>query len=122
MIKLDDKSYIVGVWFSSNPISNDNWLACIIRKPDNPKEHLGWYRFRYSKSADPFSGEDEKNWFQIGFNENMKEDDFIDVMNEAQARIEEGYPEQDCVIVKGDLKKLIELTKDKPWMHCMVKH
>jgi hypothetical protein len=32
MIELDDKSYIVGMWFSSNPKTNDDWMACVIRE------------------------------------------------------------------------------------------
>jgi hypothetical protein len=41
-IEINEKSYIVGLWFSSDPITENNWLACIIRDPENPKKYKGW--------------------------------------------------------------------------------
>lgn len=116
-IELNDKSYIVGFWFSFNPISNNNWLACVIKDPDDPMKYKGWSRFRYVKDDKIWDGEDEKSWCTFSSKENATEDDMIEVMNSAQKEIEEGYPEKDKVIVKGDIHKMMKLSKGKEWMH-----
>ena len=51
MIELDDKSYIVGMWFSSNKKTNDDWMSCIVRDPKDPTRFKGWSRFRTTKDA-----------------------------------------------------------------------
>jgi hypothetical protein len=116
-IELDDKSYIVGVWYSSDPETLNNWLSCVIRNPDNPKTFKCWSRFRYVKGDKIFDGEDEKNWTTFISNEGHSESDLIALMRDAQEEIAPGYPDKDKIIVKGNLEKLMRLAKDKDWMH-----
>lgn len=116
-IELDDKSYIVGLWFSSCPKTENNWLACFVRDPENPKRYKGWSRFRYSKGTEVFNSEDEKSWTTLYSDENKTEQDILKFMKLAQDSIEEGYPDKDKIIVQGDLKKLMKLSENKHWMH-----
>lgn len=116
-IEINEKSYIVGIWFSSNPITENNWLAGVVRDPENPKRYKGWSRFRYVKDDKIFDSEDEKKWTDFTSQEHHTEQDMIDFMDLAQVRIEEGYPDKDKIIVKGDIKKLVELSKGKEWMN-----
>jgi hypothetical protein len=117
MIELNDKSYIVGIWYSSCPKTYNNWLACAIKDPENPNRYKIWSRFRYAKGDKIFDGEDEKSWTTLYTKENIQESNVIDNLNEGQLAIKEGYPEMDRIIVKGELKKLVKLSKDKEWMH-----
>lgn len=120
-IELSEESYIVGVWYSSCPKTNNNWLACFVKNPENPKKYKGWSRFRYSNGPEIFDGHDEKSWTALSSNdENKTDEDIIEFMDKMQNLIEAGYPEKDQIIVKGGLEKLIELSKDKPWMHMRV--
>lgn len=116
-IEINEKSYIVGFWFSWCPRTNNNWLACAIKDPDNPKKYKAWFRFRYIKDDKIWGGEDKKNWFTFTLQENQTDDDVINIMTLAQKEIEAGYPEKDNVIVKGDIHKMMKLTEDKEWMH-----
>lgn len=116
-IELDEKSYIIGMWFSSDPVTSNNWLACAIRDQGNPLAFKGSYRFRYVKDDKIFDGEDEKSWYSFSLPQGVTEESIIETMDLAQAEIESGYPEKDKVIVKGNLKLLMELAKDKEWMH-----
>lgn len=115
-IEIDEKSYIVGVWFSSCPVTDNNWLACVIRDPENPDSYKGWSRFRYIKGDAIFDGEDEKSWTSFSC-EGITEEKCIANLDEIQNGIAQGYPKKDKVIVKGDCLKMMELTKDKEWMH-----
>lgn len=119
-IQLDDKSYIVGMWFSSNPITNNDWLACIIRDPEHPNRFIGWSRFRYTKDDKIFDSEDEKIWTNFSSAEGATEQQMIAYLGIMQRGIEEGYPHMDEIIVKGDLKKLMKLAENKPWMNIKV--
>lgn len=119
-IELDNNSYIVGMWFSSDPKTNNDWLACVIKDPENPLKYKGWSRFRYTKDEKIFDSEDEKSWTQFSSQEGHTEQAMIDFMEMSQKVIETGYPDKDHIIVKGNLEKLIELSKTKPWMN--IKH
>jgi hypothetical protein len=116
-IELDDKSYVVGMWFSSDPKTNNDWLACMIKDPNNPKKYKGWSRFRYTKDDKIFDSEDEKSWTNFESSDTNTEDEIIAIMDSMQNAIETGYPVKDKMIVKGSLKKLIELSKSKSWMN-----
>lgn len=116
-IELDDKSYIVCIWFSSHPVSLNNWLACVVRDPDNSKKYKGWSRFHYVKDDKIFFGDDEKSWTIFHSQESQNEEDMIKFMDMSQLVIREGYPEMDKINVKGSLKDLIPLPKGKYWMH-----
>ncbi len=121
MIELDDNSYIIGVWFSSNPVTGNNWLAAVVRDPENPQKYKGWSRFRYIRDTKVFDSDDEKSWTTFYSQEGQTEDDMIDFMDKAQIEIEQGYPDKDKIIVLGSLKELMELSKDKEWMFMKTK-
>ena len=117
MISLDDESYIVGMWFSSCPKTENNWLACVVRDPKKPKAYKGWSRFRYVKDNNVFDSDDEKSWTTFDVQENTSQERIIEILRQMQDAIKEGYPDMDEIIVKGGLKKLIPLAKGKPWMN-----
>ncbi len=116
-IQLDEESYIVGMWFSSDPFTNNDWLACVLRDTENPNRFIGWSRFRYTRDAKIFDSEDKKSWTNFSSAEGATENQMIGYLGIMQRGIQEGYPDMDEIIVKGDLKKLMELGKDKPWMN-----
>lgn len=116
-IELTDKSYIVGMWFSRHPDTNDNWLACVVKDPDNSNRYKGWSRFRYNKDDKIWKSHDEKSWSTFVSHENCTDEDMIHFMESLQTQIEEQYPDKDNIIVQGGLSKLMELAKNKPWMN-----
>lgn len=125
-IELDEESYIVGIWYSRNTKNNDNWLGCIIKDPDNLELYKGWYRYRYYKDKKIFGSDDQKNWTKFILQEkNLKEypiqhereNYIINVMETLQCIIDNEYPEKDRVIVKGNIKDLIKLSKGKHWIN-----
>lgn len=116
-IELNQDSYIVGMWFSSSPVTHNDWMSCIIRDPENPKCFKGWSRFRYVEDAKIFDSDDRKSWTYLQSGEDATEEAMIHSMQMAQNLIEEGYPDKDCIIVKGGMDKFFELAKDKPWMN-----
>lgn len=116
-IEIDEKSYIVGFWFSVNPETDNNWLACVIRDPENPRRYKGWYRFRYVKDSKVFDSDDEKSWMGFYTQEDEKEDTIIEIMDGLQHELKVGYPKTDRTIVKGGMKDFVALTKDKDWIH-----
>lgn len=116
MIEFNEQSYIIGIWYSSDPITGNNWLASAMRDPENPDCYKGSYRFRYVKDNKIFDSQDEKRWMNFKCEKNLSEDEIIEIMEKLQNEIEEGYPDKDKIIVQGDLKKLMNLSKDKNWM------
>lgn len=116
-IELDEQSYIVGVWFSWDSFTGNNWMACVIRDPENPEKYKGWSRFRYVRDENIFESADEKSWTAFNVKDQTTEDEIIKLMDSAQTGIEPGYPDKDRIIVKGSLEKLMELSKGKEWMH-----
>jgi hypothetical protein len=117
MIELDDKSYIVGMWFSSNPITNNDWMACIIRDPENKKGFKGWSRFRYTKDAKIWDSEDEKRWTAFRSAPGATEQYMIDVIEQTQQHLTCEFKNTDKIIVKGNLKKLMELSEGHDWLN-----
>lgn len=116
-IELDDKSYILGMWFSSNPVNNNDWLGCVIKDPDNPKKYKGWSRFRYTRDNKIFDNDDEKSWTTFTSQEEKTEEDMIQFMTLAQKEIEHGFPVMDHLMVRGSLAELIELSDSKDWLN-----
>lgn len=116
-IEIDEKSYIVGIWFSSDPVTENNWLAGIVRDPENSLRYKGWSRFRYVNDTKVWNSNDEKSWTTFTSQEHATDEDMIKFMELAQKEIEGGYPEKDKIIVQGDLKKLIKASQGKSWMH-----
>lgn len=116
-IELDDKSYIVGMWFSSTPESNDDWLGCAIIDPENPRKFKIWTRFRKANSGEVWDNDDEKRWTIFTSAEDLPEEEVIKLMESAQQVIEEGFPDKDCLMVRGGLAKLMELSDSKHWLN-----
>src|SRR6202012_5090632 len=117
MIELDDKSYIVGMWFSSNPKNNNDWMACVIADPKRPGKFKGWARFRITKDARIWNNDDEKRWTTFGSQGEETEEDMIFILTEMQKKIDMEYPMMDRIIVKGGLKDLIELSDGHDWLN-----
>lgn len=116
-IELNEKSYIVGMWFAANEETGGDWLACVVRNPENPKTYKGWYRFRYIRDSKIFDSEDEKSWYHFETGESEDDESIIKSMDKTHLFISMKYPKKDRVIIQGDLNKLFELTKGKSWMH-----
>ncbi len=117
MIELDDKSYIVGMWFSSNPVTNNDWMACVIADPDRPGCFKGWSRFRKTKDDKIWDSKDEKTWTQFQSAEGHDEDFMIKTMREMQQTLKGQFKDIDKIIVKGNLKKMMRLSKGHPWLN-----
>jgi hypothetical protein len=116
-IELNDKSFIVGMWFSSNPITNNDWMACVVRDPENPGQHIGWSRFRYVKDSKIWDSEDEKSWTTLKTTDKKTDDEIIDMFNMMQEHIKGGYPDTDKIILKGGLKDLIKVSDKHSWLN-----
>src|SRR6185369_1493117 len=116
-IELDDKSYILGTWFSSNFLNNNDWLGCVIKDHDNHKKYKGWSCFRYTRDNKIFDNSDEKSWTTFTSEEEKTEEDMIRFMTLAQKEIEPGFPVMDHLMVRGSLAELIELSDTKDWLN-----
>lgn len=116
-IELDDKSYIVGMWFSSNPKTHNDWMACVIGDPDRPGCFKGWSRFRITKDSKIFDNEDEKKWTYFSSAPHNTEQEMIDIMRGMQKALACEYPDMDKIIVKGDFMKLRRLSKGHDWLN-----
>lgn len=117
MIKLDDKSYIVGMWFSSNKFTNNDWMGCVIKDPNREGHFKGWSRFRYGKDKKIWNSKDEKSWTAFQTDEKKTEDEAIEIFNTLQEHIKAGYPDTDKIIVKGSLEDLIKASKEHSWLN-----
>ncbi len=117
MIEFDENSYVVGMWWASDPVTNNNWLCCVQRSKKNPRCFQGDYRFRYEQDDKIFDSEDIKNWYHFETKEDETEEDTIKAVNILQAAVSIKFPELDFLPIYGDLKKFFELAKTKPWMH-----
>lgn len=117
MIELDDKSYIVGMWFSEDPITGDNWMACVIADPEKKGYFKGWARTRFIKDNKIFDSDDEKRWQSFESRSGQTENYMINTMSEIQASASIVFKKIDKIIVKGNLKKLMKLSKNHPWMN-----
>lgn len=116
-IELTESSYIVGIWFSSDPITGNDWLCTAIRDPEHPTRFKASSRFRYVKDDKIFDSEDEKSWADFTSQDHATEEDVIHVMELLQKEIEQGYPDKDKIIVQGDINKFFKLAAGKPWMN-----
>lgn len=117
MIELDEKSYIVGMWFSNNPVTNNDWMSCVIADPKKKGFFKGWSRFRTAKDSKIWDSEDEKKWYTFTSQEGQDEDYMIKTMNETQAHLSKAFKDMDKIIVKGGLKKMIKLSDGHPWLN-----
>lgn len=116
-MQLNENTYLIGIWFSSNPSTLDSWLGYAIRDPDNPDKYKIFYRFRHKKDGQIFDSQDEKYHYGFLSNDGQSEDDIINLIDQIQSSIELAYPEKDKVIIKGDVVKMFSLCKDKSWFH-----
>lgn len=117
MIEIDETTYIVGIWFSSSPLTNKNWMACIIKDPENTNKCKGWIRFRHVKGDKIFNSEDVKQWMTFISKENESEDEAINSIELFQKEVQLIYPYKDKIIVKGDINKMMSMSKNKDWIH-----
>lgn len=120
MIEFTEGAYIVGMWYADDPETNDNWMCCVQRDPENPKRFKGDYRFRYSKGEKIWDSDDKKSWWKFETKEGDSEQDVIDAVNKLQSHIALKFSEIDYLEIKGDLSKFLELAKTKAWLHMKV--
>jgi hypothetical protein len=117
MIKLDDNSYIVGIWFSEDPETGHNWMATVIADPNKSGFFKIYSRTRYHKDNKIFDSNDEKNWINASSKEGQTEDQIINITNHLQSLLRVFYKNLDKLIVQGNLEKLIDLSFSKPWLN-----
>lgn len=117
MIKLDEESYIVGIWFSSSSTTNNDWMACVVADPENKGRFNIYTRSRYGKDDKIFDSDDTKSWYLHKSSEGQDEDYLIDIVNKLQDMSKIAYDELDKVIVKGSVEKLLEMADAHPWLH-----
>ena len=125
MIEMNDNTYILGLWYSNDPRTGNNWL-CFIERDDSPDgDWKGVYRFRYKRDEKIFNSKDEKSWMTIEGRKNksipkMTEDQMIEYMDKFQLQLSGGYPDMDKMIVRDGLKDFLEKAKEKDWMNLRV--
>lgn len=122
MIEFDNKTYILGFWYSNDPQTNNNWLCCIVRDDASDGDWKGWYRFRYKKDEKIFDSDDEKSWVMLNGrkDKNMQkktEDEITGFMFDMQSAILLMYSQPDYLIIKGGISDLMEKAKTKDWMN-----
>jgi len=117
MIEIDENSYVVGMWWASDPVTNNNWLCCVQRSKTNPKCFEGHYRFRYHEDDKIFDSKDRKSWVSFVSKEDEKEEEVIKSINILQSVVALKFPEIDFIPGGGCIKKFFEIAKTKPWMH-----
>jgi len=115
MIVINDKSYILGIWFSSHPVTKNNWMAFIMKDPENDQTYKLDYRFYDAK-------DESKSWtnatFQLSEKQKLDWEEIIfSHLEEVQNRFEKEYPEKDKLIVQGNSEKLFSLAKEKKWLN-----
>jgi len=119
MIKINHKSYILGIWFSSHPITKDNWMGCVMKDPENDQTYNLDHRFYNAK-------DESKSWTNVSFKlkDEQKpkwEEIIFNHLEEIQNRIEKGYPDKDKLIVQGNATKFLSLSKEKGSMKYLTK-
>ncbi len=112
--------YIIAFWFASN--KNKDNAQYILIKRDN--EYIFEFRMRYSKSDDPFSNKDEKNFYSYSIDSKEKsEKEVIELINLIFVEcIKNGYDDiVDHFLVHGDRMKFLEIAKTKDYIHIKTK-
>jgi hypothetical protein len=110
---------IIGFWFASNK-KHDNAQYVLIKRDD---KYILEFRMRYSKSDDPFSGEDEKSFYTYSIDPKDKsEKEIIDIVNTMFNRsIDAGFNDVvDHFLVNGGAMEFLEIIKTKEYMHIKI--
>lgn len=110
----DEKSYILGFWYSETPNELINHLTYFWK--ENNKWH-GLMRTRIVKDNKIFDSDDEKSFTNITPKESKTEDELISIMDEIQEMAALRGMKTDSLLIRGGSDKLLELAKTKPWMH-----
>jgi hypothetical protein len=116
-IELDEKTYILGFWFAETQSGHTN-IICFY-KNDN-EEWTVKTQIILKKDDNIFQNEEEKIWYDT----KISHPDYPvteDVILEKMAALQETFKQAgfftDSIIVQGDLVKLFELAKGKPWFN-----
>ncbi len=121
MIDLGAMEYLLAMWFVSN--EEGDWLAVVFRAKDDPRWRLQ-YRFRYYQggpSADPFSSEDPKSWYEGRAPEGTTEETMKRNVDATALLISMKFGGPvDCIEVRGGPELLIEKAAGRPWFHYQV--
>jgi hypothetical protein len=116
-IELDEKSYIVGIWFSSCSETGNDVLMCVIAHPEKKGFFKGWSRTRYCNSPEIFNNDDKKNWYSFISREGQTEEYMIETMDTLHQASRMAYDYLDKIIVRGSLEKLMEMAPKHHWMN-----
>lgn len=117
MIKLDENSYMVGIWFASSTKTGNDWMAYLIADPENKGLFKIYMRTRYKKDEKIFDSKDEKSWMIATSKEGDDEEFMINMLDTMHQASRMAYDELDKIIIKGDVVKMMEMAKDKDWIH-----
>jgi len=115
MIELHENDYILGIWFAEKH-DFGNWI-CIIKRGKDPNGWVGGYRFRQFSDNKVFDSEDLSESYNIK-EKIASEEQMIKSINNIFSIVKLKYCDvHEFVEVKGNLDKLVELTKNSSWFH-----
>lgn len=119
-MQIDDADYVLGVWFIEHDKGN---VISTLKRDDDENNWIGELRFRHFVDNKIFGSEDKKTVCEISV-KNKTEEEVIEMqtkwMNEAAAL--NLSLTIDHFIVKGDVKKFMEMALTKEWMHISSSH
>lgn len=119
-IELNEKSYILCIWFASCPQTENDLMITVIKDPDKEGYWKGKMRVRQKIDDNIFDSNDLKTWYSFETNVPMTEDEMIRKQHEMMESTKVLFPEIDFVIVQGGVEAFLEKAKEKPWMHMKV--
>ena len=114
-IQFTEKSYILGLWYQETDDGLVNYLTAFWKEDG---KWMGMGRKRIVRDERIFDGQDEKTWQKLTpKNADITENEIIEIMDETRdAAIICGL-KTDQLLIQGDVKKFLELSKTKPWCH-----
>lgn len=112
-MEINEKTYILGYWFASD--GENNWYMMVKK---GKKQWEGQYTFRYHRSDDPHSGEDEKSIYNFTAPLEESEESVIQKIEELFSIIKLKFNDyHDSFLVQGNGLKFMEIAKTKHYLH-----
>lgn len=124
MIVIEKGTYYLGMWsFEYGPplsrAQSGDFMLCIWRKMDDPRNWTSRYRFREHLDDKAFESKDTKHWYEMVIRDSDENEvlekmgDFVNILAAAFNL------KPDFFEIKGDDEKFLELLKTNPpaWMH-----
>lgn len=120
MIEFKPDSYIVGLWYSENPQTLDNWMCAVWKDKDDERWNV-FYRMRYKKDDKIFDSKDEKSWYGFACSGKTQEYQMIKTIDDMQRiGISIMMPKHDRLLIQGGFNDFLEKGKDKKWLHLKI--